>query len=148
MSFPPSFFEHLQDRLELAIYDTNQEFQQMAISQTLKGLGKKIAQFKHDVEFEAEKISGEVDSARVETMDTFKGVGTVLADHKKDLEDVKSFVAEVAQATNGGPALNSAEPAPASDASQGAVEPPPLPTQEPAPSSDDTGAVARHKLGT
>lgn len=135
-----------EDHLALAVYDINQEYQQMAISPTLKGLGKKIAQFKHDVEFEAEKISNDVDSARVETMETFAGVGTVLSDHKKDLEDVKSFVAEVAQATNGGPPLNSPKPAPTSGSAQGDVTPPPLPTVEAI--DDDTGEVIRPKLST
>lgn len=100
--------------LTLFVHNENQllrENEQMAISPTLQGLGKKIAQFKHDVEFEAAKLSTGVDSARTETMDTFNGAHSALAAHKKDLEDVKSFVAEVAQATNGGPALNSVETA-------------------------------------
>lgn len=97
----------------------------MAISPTLQGLGKKFAQFKHDVEFEAAKLSTEVDAARIETMDTFTGATGVLAAHREELRDVKAFVAEVAQATNGGPALDAPEAPVAPGAAS--VSPPPAP---------------------
>lgn len=34
MYFAPSFFEHLEDRLNLAVYDTNQELRMSAIEDT------------------------------------------------------------------------------------------------------------------
>ena len=99
------FLYRFEDELNRARYEINEEYH-MAISPTLQGLGKKFAQFKHDVEFEAAKLSTEVDAARAETMDTFTGATGVLAAHREELKDVKAFVAEVAQATNGGPPLD------------------------------------------
>lgn len=99
----------------------------MGISPTLRGLGSKLAQFKHDVEYDAAKLSGEIESAATETKATFAGASGVLDGHRKELEDVKAFVAEVAQATNGGPAINPPAVATAS-------EPSPVPLVSGAPS--------------
>jgi len=96
----------------------------MGISPTLRGLGSKLAKFKHDVELDAEQLSGEIDAAANETKATFSGAANVLAGHRKDLEDVKVFVAEVAQATNGGPALD--PPTTVSAPPPAPVAPPPL----------------------
>lgn len=84
----------------------------MPVSPTLKGLGSKLAKFKHDVEYDAAQLSNEIDAASSETKTTFATANDVLAQHRKDLEDVKAFVADVAAVTNGGPPLNPPSPAP------------------------------------
>lgn len=88
----------------------------MALSPTLQGLGKKMAMFKHNAELDAAKLSEEIDAASTETTETFAAAHGAIASHRKDLEDVKSIVAEVASATNGGPPLDppkAPEPPPA-----------------------------------
>lgn len=100
------------------------EEDEMGISPTLRGLGSKLAKFKHDVELDAEKLSIDIDAAATETTATFTGAAKVLDGHRKDLEDVKAFVAEVAQATNGGPPLDTPAPPAAPIATE--VTPPPL----------------------
>lgn len=88
----------------------------MAISPTLQGLGKKMAMFKHNAERDAAKLSADIDAASNETTQTFSAAHGAIAGHRKDLEDVKAIVAEVAQATNGGPSLNPPAPPAASGA--------------------------------
>jgi hypothetical protein len=99
--FAPSFFEQLEDRLNLAVYDTNEELR-MALK--LQGLGSKLGLLKHNLELDAEKLSTEIDAADTERVTVMAQASESVAAHRKDLAEVKAFVAEVKEATNGAPA--------------------------------------------
>src|ERR1700730_14249265 len=114
MSFPPSFFDHLEDRLNLAVYDTNQEYRMRAFmdantapakaaedpptkarSMKLQGLAAKMALLRHNLEAEADKLGSRVDGAATKSTETFAKSHKFLDATDKDLADVENFIAEL-----------------------------------------------------
>jgi hypothetical protein len=73
----------------------------------LQGLGSKLGLLKHNLEADAEKLSAEIDAADAERVTVMSQASDAVAAHRKDLADVKTFVAEVKQATNGAPTSDS-----------------------------------------
>jgi hypothetical protein len=127
MSLPPSFFDHLEDRLNLAVYDTNQEYRRVSVesliqslddppafetpatetpkpqmSTKLQGLAAKIALFKHTAEFEAEKLDSKIEGAAARLPVTFSGAHTFVDGLTKQVDDVDSLMTEIQKTTNGG----------------------------------------------
>jgi hypothetical protein len=125
LSFPPSFWDHLEDRLNLAVYDTNQEYRMSVesliqslddpppfeapapepkMSSKLQGLAAKIARFKHDAEFEAEKLDSKIEGAAARIPGVFSGAHGFVDGLTKQVDDVDSLMSEIQKATNGGEA--------------------------------------------
>jgi hypothetical protein len=95
--FPPSFFDQLADRLELAVYDTNQDYR-MSISDDIRAARAELAQAKAAVPgalAEAKSIAG-----------------SLVAEVKKLKAETAEMQADLAGLTNGGPALDEPTPLP------------------------------------
>jgi hypothetical protein len=107
--FAPSFFEHLEDRLNLAVYDTNQEYRMAdspIISRLKDKLGKAagVAQrVATGIETEADSLIAQEDAFRAKTTNAFaphKAILTEASTELKAIEDALNLM------SNGGPALD------------------------------------------
>ena len=151
MDFAPSFFEHLEDRLNLAVYDTNQELRMSstAISRLKDKLGKAagVAQrVATTIEAEADSLIAQEGAMQMKTTEAFAPHKAILAEATSELKAIEDALNLM---SNGGPAL---DPLDESAASAPSSAPPPLPSSDPMPSvdalHDDTGEVERLKLRT
>ena len=117
--FPPSFFDHLADRLELAVYDTNQELREGLMGLKLQGLAAKMAKLEHDAEFEAAKLDAKVEGLSAKMPDVFSGAHGAVDGLASTITDVEASFKAIQSVTNGGPALTE-PPAPPPPLSPGA----------------------------
>ncbi len=69
----------------------------------LQGVASRLAQLKHDSEFDAEKLLTRVDGVFTRKDAAFAKSHKFLDGHEKDLGDVEGFISEIEQATNGAP---------------------------------------------
>ncbi len=125
MGFPPSFFDHFQDRLELAVYDTNQEYR---MGLKLQGLAAKVAKLDHDAEFEAAKLDAKVEGLSAKLPDVFSGAHGSVDKLANTIGDVENSFKALQSVSNGAP-VDAAPPA-----TPQPPEPPPVPLAPGAPS--------------
>jgi hypothetical protein len=112
LSFPPSFFDHLEDRLNLAVYDTNRDYRMSVQSMTLSIADLPASPF---VEKPMPTIAEQLKAARAKLAEARQGAvqavaesadasNVVLGEVNKVLKEASDLRAEVAELTNGGPA--------------------------------------------
>lgn len=118
--FAPSFFDQFEDRLNLAVYDINHGYTDMAtIAEQLKAARAQLAEARQGAS------SAVAESASASS--------AVLVEVNKVLKEASDLRAEVAELTNGGPPLED----------HVTQLPPPA---DVALHNEDTGAVERLKL--
>lgn len=109
--FPPSFFEQLEDRLNLAVYDVKQEYLMATPIDRLKdklarasGVGGRVAA---KIEAKADALLAREDELHAKTEQAFAG-HEAIADHAST--ELDAIEDALNQLSNGGPPLE--EPAP------------------------------------
>jgi predicted transcriptional regulator len=84
------------DRLRIAVEDTNQEFEMTTIGEQLKAARAQLAQARSEA---TNAVAGSADAANA-----------VLVEVKKVQSETADLLAELAEITNGGPALDARTP--------------------------------------
>lgn len=133
MSFPLSFFEQLEDRLSLAVYDINQDLRDMSITGFQPGaIQAKLDEIKRQAAARRSVAMAKLDAANAKVATVDVEIEKIAAQIEKEADDA---LQEFATHTNGGPALED-KPTPLPPAPQPVVE----------AIHDDTGSVTRPTL--
>jgi hypothetical protein len=71
----------------------------------LQGIASKMKLLQHNVELDAEKLSGEIDAAEARRQAVMPKASAAVASTQQSLGDVEEFINSVEAVTNGGPEL-------------------------------------------
>lgn len=95
---------HEEIRLALLNPTVKTENTKVIMVSPLQGLGQKFGKLKHDAEIDASKLGARIDELSGRKDRAVARSHQFLDGHEHDIKDIESFVSEVEQATNGGPA--------------------------------------------
>lgn len=102
--FPPSFFDHLEDRLNLAVHDTNQEYR-MSV-QHVTGLADIVRQTRVALA-SASVAAGDMQTTATSVMTKVNQVQALTTELKAAEAEL---TAAIGQLSNGGPPLETTTP--------------------------------------
>jgi hypothetical protein len=69
----------------------------------LQGIASKMKLLQHNVELDAEKLSGEIDAAEARRQTVMPKASAAVASTQQSLGDVEEFITSIEAATNGAP---------------------------------------------
>lgn len=122
---PPSFFDHFEDRLNLAVYDINAQVRsdhanrqlravlnelESGMGLKLQGLAAKYAKLEHIAELEAEKLDARVEEVTARVPGVFSGAHATVDSMDRNIGDIATAFTAIESVTNGGPKIEAPLP--------------------------------------